>query len=275
LINGPIIFNIKIYLHRALAFRKCCLPVLSATQAHTTHLTSRQVAVSLQHREKNGSFSHKYAYPDNVYSGFVRWRKEFFATESRNGNQKVVRWFEALKKVWPSLDWSCGHPMPTRCVLYEWFKKYEKNACLGECGAAGRSPPSCQDIVAELYAGEEGGGGAECDCEGDSNDKILYGSSAVPIMETSATESAVQYLVAKGNMTPICPKTAAATAVSAVLVSSSCSRFLDAAEKTAASFNNDVPNLLNPAIYPPGQLEGAAAAVLTIAAGFGDCGAGA
>ena len=81
--------------------------------------------------------------------------------------------------------------MPTRCVLYEWFKKYEKNACLGECGAAGRSPPSCQDIVAELYAGEEGGGGAECDCEGDSNDKNLYGSSAVPIMETSATESAV------------------------------------------------------------------------------------
>ena len=141
--------------------------------------------------------------------------------------------------------------MPSRDALYEWFKKYVKGPCLGECGAADRSL-SFQDIVA---AGEEGGGGAECDCEGDSNDKILYGSSAVPIMEASATESAVQYLVAEGDMAPICPKTAAATAVSAVLVSSSCSKFLGAAENNAASFNNYVPDLLNPAIHPPGQLQ--------------------
>ena len=37
------------------------LPVLSATQAHTTHLTSKQLAVSTAHRNKNGSFSQKYA----------------------------------------------------------------------------------------------------------------------------------------------------------------------------------------------------------------------
>ena len=104
--------------------------------------------------------------------------------------------------------------MPTRFVLYQWFKKYEKKS---ECRAAGCSG---DDIAAKLHSGEGGGEfsskGEECRAKGYSDGGTdgegLICGSALQLMGAAADESAVQDLVGECEL---CPKTAVARSVCA------------------------------------------------------------